>query len=205
MIPATEALQRLKEGNHRFVTGQGGAKLPHGPADFAELCEGQTPFAVILGCSDSRVPVELVFDQGMGDLFVVRVAGNIPFDSQIGSIEYAVQVLGARLVVVLGHSQCGAVQATLSALRFPNPAGGGKIPILVEKIRPSLEPLIRGQKADDNDNLLQDAVRAKIDGSLSILETESQILAELLKKRELTVIGAEYDLGSGKVDFWEKR
>jgi carbonic anhydrase len=160
---------------------------------------------VILGCSDSRVPVELVFDQGLGDLFVVRVAGNIVANSQIGSIEYAVQVLGARLVVVLGHSHCGAVQATLEAMKFPNPPGTGKIISVVDRIRPALEPLLRGGQPDDNENLVQKAVRANIEASLSTLESESQIIQELLKNRELMLMGAEYDLSTGMVEFLRNR
>lgn len=204
MIPAREALKRLQDGNRRFVAGQGGGCFPTGAGDFEEMAEGHDPFAVILGCSDARVPVELIFDQGLGDLFVVRVAGNIVAPSQIGSIEYAVETLGTRLVVILGHNHCGAVQATLATLRSTNPPGGGKILSVVKRILPAVEPVFHRCQGVDSTELMELAVRANIDKSLEILMSESQIITDLTKKEEVVVIGAEYDITTGKVDFFSK-
>src|SRR5271157_2642032 len=116
MISAREALDRLKEGNRRFASDLRSRDLPTGQTRRRELAAGQEPFAIILGCSDSRVPAEIVFDQGLGDLFVIRVAGNIVAPSQIGSVEFAAERFGTRLVVVLGHSSCGAIEAAIEAV-----------------------------------------------------------------------------------------
>ena len=142
MIPAGEALERLREGNRRFAsdTRNHGALTSQARRD--ELTSGQEPFAIILGCSDSRVPAELVFDQGLGDLFVIRVAGNIVAPSQVGSVEFAAALFSTRLVVVLGHTQCGAIKATLDELRRPTGSQSRNIRSIVDRVRPAVEGLL---------------------------------------------------------------
>jgi carbonic anhydrase len=162
MISALEALERLQEGNRRFVSGATGPEAPSGPSRRRELAEGQEPFAIILGCSDSRVPAELVFDQGLGDLFVIRVAGNIVAPSQVGSVEFAADRFGTRLVVVMGHSRCGAIQATLEELRRPTADRSPNLRAIVDRIRPSVKPLLATELANDPEALMRKAVRAHI-------------------------------------------
>src|SRR6201994_3017723 len=142
MIPALEALQRLREGNQRFASDTRSSESLISPRRRAELTAGQEPFAAILGCSDSRVPVEIVFDQGLGDLFVIRVAGNIVAPSQIGSIEFAAEQFGTRLVVVLGHSNCGAIETTLQQLKRPKENQSRNLRSIVDLVRPSVESLL---------------------------------------------------------------
>src|SRR5687768_991800 len=140
MISAYEALERLREGNRRFVS-DARRSLPFSSRDRRnELAEGQEPFAIILGCSDSRVPAEIVFDQGLGDLFVIRVAGNIVAPSQIGSVEFAASRFGTRLVLVLGHSRCGVILATLDELQQATENRSRNLRSIVDRIRPSVEP-----------------------------------------------------------------
>ena len=142
MISAADALERLIDGNRRFVAGLRSHDTLSGPARRNELTGGQEPFAIILGCSDSRVPAEIVFDQGLGDLFVVRVAGNIVAASQVGSVEFAAAKFGTRLVVVLGHSQCGAVLSTLEQLQQPVANQSRNLRSIVDRVRPSVEALL---------------------------------------------------------------
>ena len=181
MISIEEALNRLRKGNKRFVSDSSifNNALSHKSRRHS-LAEDQDPFAIILGCSDSRVSSEIVFDQGLGDLFVVRVAGNIVAPSQIGSIEFAVERFGARLVVVMGHSRCGAIQATLDSLRCPSENQSKNLRSIVDRIRPSLELLDIDQ---DPEITLQQAVRANIHSSVSQLQHESRILEQLIKER----------------------
>ncbi|MDH5454602.1 MAG: carbonic anhydrase [Gammaproteobacteria bacterium] len=193
MISSAEALQRLRDGNRRFVAGASSINDALSAARRAELVDGQNPFAVILACSDSRVPVELVFDQGLGDLFVIRVAGNIVAPSQVGSVEFAAANLGAKLVVVLGHSNCGAVDATLKELAQEEATRSPNLRSIVDRIRPALEAL-------DNPSL-QDAVVANVHRSVDRLRHGSTILEELVGSGELTIVGAEYTLESGVVTF----
>jgi len=199
MIPASEALARLREGNRRFVEGARQSDLSH--ARRAELVDGQQPFAVILGCSDSRVPAEMVFDQGLGDLFVIRVAGNIVAPSQVGSVEFAAERFGTRLVVVLGHSQCGAIVATLEELRRPSENQSRNLRSIVDRVRPSVEDLLTGELARDPEQLMQLAVRANIRASVDHLRHGSEILEDLIRQVGLHVIGAEYSLETGVVEF----
>ena len=199
MIPASEALARLREGNRRFVEGARHSDLSH--ARRAELVDGQQPFAVILGCSDSRVPAEMVFDQGLGDLFVIRVAGNIVAPSQVGSVEFAAERFGTRLVVVLGHSQCGAIVATLEELRRPSENQSRNLRSIVDRVRPSVEDLLTGELARDPEQLMQLAVRANIRASVDHLRHGSEILEDLIRQVGLHVIGAEYSLETGVVEF----
>jgi carbonic anhydrase len=202
MVSADEALRRLREGNRRFV-GDARASEVSASARRRELTEGQAPFAIILGCSDSRVPAEIVFDQGLGDLFVIRVAGNIVAPSQIGSVEFAAAQFGTRLVVVLGHSCCGAVLATLAELRRPAEAQSRNLRSIVDRIRPAVEGLLTPERAADPDALLRDAVRANIRVSADHLRHGSEVLEQLIQHEGLRVVGAEYSLETGEVDFFE--
>jgi carbonic anhydrase len=199
MISAREGLERLGEGNRRFVSERTGEGLT-GQARRRELTSGQEPFAIILGCSDSRVPAEIVFDQGLGDLFVIRVAGNIVAPSQVGSIEFAAERFGTRLVVVLGHSACGAVLATLEELGRPAESRSRNLRSIVDCIRPSIEPLLGTDLARSQDALVRAAVRANIRAAVHHLRYGSEILEELMGEG-LLVVGAEYSLATGLVEF----
>ncbi len=202
MDTALAALQRLKDGNQRFVEGrerQGSLDIQ---ARRATLVNGQAPFATILGCSDSRVPAELVFDQGVGDLFVIRVAGNIVAPSLVGSIEFAVEQFGTRLVVVLGHTKCGAVTATIDELERPMETRSPNLHSIVGRIRPAVETLMETDLRHDHDALLRYAVRANIRASVSQLRHASQILENLTQNDGLLVVGAEYSLETGVVEFF---
>ena len=201
MIPAADALARLREGNRRFVSDRHRKRRP-GQSRRNELVEGQAPFAIILGCSDSRVPAEIVFDQGLGDLFVIRVAGNVVAPSQIGSVEFAAERFGTRLVVVLGHSLCGAVVATLEELERPTEMRSPNLASIVDRIRPSVEGLLEIGGGHDRDALVGHAVRANIRASVDHPRHGSAILERLIDSHDLLVVGAEYSLESGVVDFF---
>lgn len=168
-----------------------------------QLATEQQPFAIILGCSDARVPAELVFDQGLGDLFVIRVAGNIVAPSQVGSVEFAAARFGTRLVVVLGHSDCGAITATVEALRDPAQRHSHNMLSIVDRIRPSVEALLETDLKNDPDGLLRQAVRANIRTSVDHLRHGSAVLEQLIRNGELLVVGAEYSLETGLVDFFD--
>jgi len=201
MISAQEALERLREGNRRFVSGVRSGDTLTSQARRSELAAGQEPFAIILGCSDSRVPAELVFDQGLGDLFVIRVAGNIVASSQIGSVEFAAERFGTRLVVVLGHSQCGAVLATLEELQQPTDNQSRNLRSIVDRIRPSVEPLLATELRHNPEALVHEAVRANVCFSASHLRHGSEILDQLTQRDALRVVGAVYSLETGVVSF----
>ena len=195
MIPAREALARLQEGNRRFVANASGpAGRPSGV---------QRPFAIILGCSDARVPAELVFSQGFGDLFVIRVAGNIVAPSQIGSVEFAAERFGTRLAVVLGHTQCGAVAATLEELRQPQANQSPNLRAIVERIRPAIEPLLGQPVATNPDQLYQSAVRANVQASVNQLRHGSALLERLIERDGLLIVGGEYHVEEGTVEFFD--
>ena len=200
---AQQALQRLREGNHRFVTDGVGKGSGSDQSRRSELVDGQKPFAIVLGCSDSRVPAEIVFDQGLGDLFVIRVAGNIVAPSQIGSVEFAASVFGTPLVVVMGHTKCGAVVATLEELERPTGNRSPNLQTIVNLIRPSVEVLLEGGLRDDPDELLRAAIRANIRSSVRQLKAGSKIIEELTEKGRLLVVGAEYSLETGIVEFFD--
>lgn len=168
-----------------------------------ELVGGQEPFAVILGCSDSRVPVEMIFDQGLGDLFVIRVAGNIVAPSQVGSVEFAAIKFKTRLVVVLGHTKCGAITATLDAMRQPGDVGSKNLRSIVDRIRPSLETLVEMQDKIDEETLVRQAIRANVRASVNHLRHGSVVLEDLIESEGLMVIGAYYSLKTGEVEFFE--
>lgn len=203
MIPAREALEQLKEGNRRFVAGERRIDAGALAVRRAELTQGQTPFAVILGCSDSRVPAELVFDQGLGDLFVIRVAGNIVAPSLVGSVEFAAAQFGTRLVVVMGHSSCGAVAATVDDILQPSGRHSDNLRAIVDRVRPSVAPLMDTDLRHDRNALLRAAVRANVRASANHLRHGSEILEEFIRDDGLLVVGAEYSLESGEVDFFE--
>ncbi len=203
MIAAREALASLREGNRRFVADLQGHNPHTSQTRRRELMDGQEPLAIILGCSDSRVPAEIIFDQGLGDLFVIRVAGNIVAASQVGSIEFAAERFGTRLVVVLGHSRCGAVLATLEELEQPTERRSLNLRSIVDRIRPAVETLLETNLRQTPDRLLQLAVRANIRASANHLRHGSPFLEHLIQQDKLLVVGAEYSLETGVVDFFD--
>ena len=197
MIAAPEALVRLRAGNRRFVEGiQDATRRP-------VIAPLQQPFAIILGCSDARVPAELVFGQGFGDLFVIRVAGNIVAPSQVGSVEFAAERFGTRLVVVLGHSDCGAIRATVEELRRPTARPSPGLRAIVDRIRPAVEPLLAMPVAEDIETLVAQAVRANIRAAAEHLRHGSQLVEQLEREGGLAIVGAEYCLQTGVVDFFD--
>ena len=200
---ARDALNRLREGNARFVSNVRSADNFVSHTRRAELTAGQQPFAIILGCSDSRVPAEIVFDQGLGDLFVIRVAGNIVAPSQVGSVEFSAARHGARLVVVLGHSQCGAILATLEELQMPTENQSKNLAAIVDRVRPSVEGLLATELRHDPDELVRQAVRANIRTSVDHLRHGSPVLEQLVQENGLLIVGAEYSLESGVVEFFD--
>ncbi|HVY64566.1 MAG TPA: carbonic anhydrase [Gammaproteobacteria bacterium] len=201
MVSARQALTLLKEGNKRFVAERG--RAPVGQTRREALTESQEPFAIVLGCSDSRVPAEIVFDQGLGDLFVIRVAGNIVAPSQIGSVEFAAERFHTRLVVVLGHSGCGAIIATLDELRRPREKQSRNLHAIVDRVRPSVEPLLATELRHNPPALIRDAVRANVRASASHLRHGSDILEQAIARDGLLVVGAEYSLETGIVEFFD--
>jgi carbonic anhydrase len=203
MISAREALERLRDGNRRFVSGVRRSDTFTGHERRAELAAGQEPFAIILGCSDSRVPAEFVFDQGLGDLFVIRVAGNIVASSQVGSVEFAAEKFGTPLVVVLGHSRCGAVLTTLDELTRPSENQSRNMRSIVDRVRPSVEALLATELRNDPDALVGQAVRANVRVAADHLRHGSELLEQRILKHGLLVVGAEYCLETGVVDFFD--
>jgi carbonic anhydrase len=203
MIPAHEALARLRDGNARFVSESRSHESLASEARRRQVADNQEPFAIILGCSDSRVPAEIVFDQGIGDLFVIRVAGNVVAPSQVGSVEFAAERYHTRLVVVLGHSNCGAILATLEELGRPSQEQSRNLRSIVDRIRPSVESLRATALGADHDALVRASVRANIRTSVDHLRHGSQLLEDLIQRRGLVVVGAEYSLETGLVDFFE--
>jgi carbonic anhydrase len=199
MIPAREALDRLRDGNLRFVSSIGGSSAV---ARRPELTTDQEPFAIILGCSDSRVPAEIVFDQGLGDLFVIRVAGNIVAPSQVGSVEFAAERFGTRLVVVLGHTQCGAILATVEELKIPTENQSKNLHAIVDRIRPSVEGLLKTELRHDPAQLVKQAGQANIRTSVDHLRHGSEVLEQLIQEKGLLVVGAEYSIETGVVEFF---
>ncbi|MCO5183750.1 MAG: carbonic anhydrase [Anaerolineae bacterium] len=204
MLSPTDALERLRTGNRRFASEMRSHDPLVGRDRRAELLAGQAPFAIILGCSDSRVPAEIVFDQGLGDLFVIRVAGNIIAPSLVGSVEFAAEQFGTRLVVVLGHTNCGAVTATLDELERPSGSRSPNLRSIVDRIRPTVEELRHTDLWHDRPTLLHYAVRANIRASAAQLRHGSQILEHLIAHEGLLIVGAEYSLETGLVDFFDE-
>jgi carbonic anhydrase len=201
-LPPETALQRLADGNRRFREGLGGAQAVRG-LDAALAAASQRPFAIVLGCSDSRTPVEIVFDQGFGDLFVVRVAGNIVAPSIVGSIEFAASQFGTRLVVVMGHTGCGAVAATLQALATGLGPESKNLRAIIDRIAPHVGPHVDALARQASPAAIREAVRANVRASVSHLRHGSQILEELVLKGRVAVVGAEYELETGQVRFFD--
>ncbi|HEY8923932.1 MAG TPA: carbonic anhydrase [Polyangia bacterium] len=212
MIPAPEALQRLRDGNQRYHQNVRSvdAMLSHSRRDVTT----QSPFAIVLGCSDSRAPAEIVFDQGLGDLFVIRVAGNIVAPSQIGSVEFAAERFGTRLVVVMGHTGCGAIDATLEAVASeqraaPNapalsPSSQRNLMSIVNRVRPGIEGLLGTELARDPVRLRREAMRANVRASVNHLRHGSEIIERLAQEEGLAVVGGELDLATGEVTFFDR-
>jgi carbonic anhydrase len=203
MLSVREAFERLREGNRRFVSGVRSSDMAASQTRRSELATSQEPFAIVLGCSDSRVPAEIVFDQGLGDLFVIRVAGNIVAPSQIGSVEFAAERFGTALVVVLGHSRCGAVLATLDELTRPSETQSRNLRSIVDRIRPSVEALLATELRHDSEALVRHAVRSNVRVSANQLRHGSELLEQLIHADRLLVVGAEYSLETGVVDFFD--
>ncbi len=200
MVPAREALERLREGNLRFVSNLRGSHTDLSHDRRAELAAGQQPFAIVLGCSDSRIPVEIVFDAGFGDLFVVRVAGNIVAPSVVGSIEFAASQFGTQLVVVMGHTGCGAISATLDSIATGRDPSSKNIRSITDRIAPHIEDLVRAAQEPDVEH---QAMRANVRASVDHLRHGSPLLEELVLAGDIAVIGAEYELETGEVHFFE--
>jgi carbonic anhydrase len=204
MITAVKALEKLADGNRRFVRGEidaeSLARRGHQPC----LSGGQSPFAIILACSDSRVPVEMVFDQGFGDLFVIRVAGNIVAPSQIGSIEFAAETFGCRLVIVLGHTQCGAVTATLDELVLKESHRSPNLRAIVDRVRPAVEQVLKAHGGNASAEALSESIRSNIRASVDRLSHGSLILEKLIDGGELAIVGAEYSIETGEVEFFRE-
>lgn len=203
MIPADEAIERLKKGNREFVANIREGRTIAERAPQVELSQIQRPFAIILGCSDARVPAEIVFSQGLGDLFVIRVAGNIVAPSQIGSVEFAAAMFDTRLVVVLGHTQCGAIQATLDELQRPSDSQSPNLKSIVDRVRPSVEPLLGTELCADRPALVSRAVRENVRRSVGQLGHGSAMLEEMILNDGLKVVAAEYSIETGEVEFFE--
>jgi carbonic anhydrase len=200
---AIDALHKLRQGNARFINNVRGAEPILSQVRRADFVHRQNPFAVILGCSDARVPAEIVFDQGLGDLFVIRVAGNVVAPSQVGSVEFAVESFDIRLVVVLGHTSCGGVGATLDVLQDRAKPGSRGVMSIVDRIRPAIEPLLQTELASHPDALMRAAIRANVRASANQLRHGSEIIERMTTERGLSVVGGVYDLASGEVDFFD--
>ncbi len=203
MITGKQALERLREGNKRFVSSIRGSQVPLHSARPAELNKPHLPLAIVLGCSDARVPAEIVFDQGLGDLFVIRVAGNIVAPSQVGSIEFAASRFGTRLVVVLGHTQCGAIQATIEELQQPVANQSRNLRAIVDRIRPSVEGLLKTDLRHDMAALSMRAERDNVRASANKLRHGSIVLEQLISDEGLLIVGAEYSVETGRVEFFD--
>jgi carbonic anhydrase len=203
-IPASKALLRLIQGNKRFVRNRGTGSQAIKRDSRKLQIKSRGPFAIILSCSDSRAPSEILFDQGLGDLFVIRVAGNIVAPSQIGSVEFAAATTLARLVIVMGHTQCGAIQATYDAIEGKKPALSENIRSIVERIQPHIHRLISRKKGKySKEEILSDSVRANVLASTDHLRHGSKFLEDMVRDKELMIVGAEYDIDTGLVDFFD--
>ena len=205
MIPAQEALHRLRDGNLRFASSVRRADALPVHDRLTELANGQAPFAIILGCADSRVPAEMIFDQGLGDLFVIRVAGNIVAPSQVGSVEFAAERYGTRLVVVLGHSQCGAIIATLEELQRPTENQSPNLRAIVDRVRPSVELLLATDLRDNLDLLVNKAVRANIRASVNHLRHGSPDARAVHQRRTTCSWWARVFAGDGSRRLLRRR
>ena len=203
MLTAEEALDLLKNGNQRFVHGETNHTKLLTHQQRAEMAQSQEPFAIVLGCSDSRVPAEMVFDQGLGDLFVIRVAGNIVAPSQVGSVEFAAESFHCPIVIVLGHTHCGAIHSTIDALRNPDKTSSANLMSIVNRVRPSVEILMQTELKDDLEKLSVHAIRSNVFASVNQLRHGSAVLESLIAQGKLKVVGAEYSLETGEVTFFD--
>ena len=199
-IPAREALTRLRAGNDRYVQNVRSVDSMVSHSRRGDLGV-QSPFAIVLGCSDSRAPAEIVFDQGLGDLFVIRVAGNIVAPSQIGSVEFAAERFGTRLVVVMGHTGCGAIDAAIEAVTSEHGPASRNVLSIVNRVRPGIEALVATELARDPVRLRREAMRANVRASVNHLRHGSEIIERLELDEGLLVVGAELDLATGEVQF----
>ncbi len=204
MISAAEALDRLRDGNRRFVSQEPGRDGNQNRAPGPWLSGGQEPFAIVLGCSDSRVPMEIVFDQGLGDLFVVRVAGNIVAPPILGSIEFAAQEFGTRLVVVLGHTECGAVLASLETIERPGEISSPNLQSIIDRVLPSVAGSVRDGRDLEPDDLVRNAIRRNVRASAAQIRRDSRVLAGLIETAGLKIVGAEYSIDTGEVEFFDE-
>jgi carbonic anhydrase len=209
-ITGLKALERLVQGNKRFAKNRNSRSLVvNQNTSRLRLKKTRGPFAIILSCSDSRAPAEILFDQGLGDLFVIRVAGNIVAPSLIGSVEFGAAILGIRLVVVMGHTQCGAIQATYDAIEGKKPVLSENIRDIVDRIRPHVHPLFSREKGarslstKEKNAVLRSAVRANVLNSADHLRHGSRFLEDMVRDDQLMIVGAEYDIESGRVDFFD--
>jgi carbonic anhydrase len=200
---AAEALARLRDGNRRFTTNVRSLDVLLSHTRRAELAIRQQPFAIVLGCADSRVPAEIVFDQGLGDLFVIRVAGNIVAPSQVGSVEFGVERFGIRLVVVMGHTGCSAILSTLEHMENPTGQSSRSLRSIVDRVRPAIAPLMRTELARDRQALLREGTRANVHVAADHLRHGSELLEHFIARDGLVVVGAEYNLETGEVDFFD--
>ncbi|MFN0146513.1 MAG: carbonic anhydrase [Dehalococcoidia bacterium] len=203
-VPAAEAYERLRSGNQRFSSNVRSVDALLSQLNRADLSEQQAPFAVIVGCSDSRAPAEIVFDQGLGDLFVVRVAGNVVAPTQVESVEFAASRFRTRLVVVMGHTRCGAIEATIEdAFAGPDAGTANHLGSIVGRIRPSVDALIAAGMGNDRAALAREAIRTNVHVSAEHLRHGSPLLESLIADDGLMIVGAEYDLETGVVDFFD--
>ena len=202
-VTPAEALERLREGNHRFASDVRSLEALQSGSRRAQLAAVQKPFAIVLGCSDARAPAEMIFDQGLGELFVIRVAGNIVAPSQIGSVEFAAERFGTRLVVVLGHTRCGAVEAAVEAIQSPSIARSRNLSSIVDRVRPAVEEVVRFAGNRPVAEIIHEAVRANVRACASHLRQGSPIIENLVLNEGLWIVGAEYDLDTGLVDFFD--
>jgi carbonic anhydrase len=202
IVSARDAFVRLRDGNIRYAKNLRSVESLLGHVG-KDLTGRQAPFAIVLGCSDSRAPAETVFDQGLGELFVIRVAGNIVAPSQVGSVEFAAERFGTRLVVVMGHTQCGAIDATIEAMTSEQGPASRNLSSIVDRIRPNIEALVHTELAHDPVRLRREAIRANVRFSVNHLRHGSAIIEALALQEGLVVIGAELDLTSGEVSFFD--
>ena len=202
-VSPLDAMRRLIAGNERYKSDTRSVTALASQLQRVELAAGQSPFAIVLCCSDSRAPAEIVFDQGLGDLFVIRVAGNIVAPSGIGSAEFAAATFGIWLVVVMGHSSCGAVTATLDVLRGEGTVASANIRDIVDRIRPSAQTVLEVGKDRSRELQLGDAIRANVRHAVDHLRHGSRILEEMVNEGQLVIVGSVYDIATGHVDFFD--
>ena len=203
VISAQEALARLRAGNDRYVQNVRSVDSLVSHSRRGDM-QSQSPCAIVLGCSDSRAPAEIVFDQGLGDLFVIRVAGNIVAPSQVGSVEFAAERFGTRLVVVMGHTHCGAIDAALEAIMAEHGPASRNLRSIVNRVRPGIEGLVATDLARDPARLRREAMRANVRASVNHLRHGSEVIERLAAEGGLSVVGAELDLSTGEVTFFDQ-